>query len=450
VATLDNLEDIIQNINDNLVPVSGAVAPTNSAVYEGQIYINTATGDVYIATATGGGPADWERLAYQSAIPTTPSLDDVLTVGNRSTNSIIIEDVTPTPTQTNTMLSDGTELTDTTQGLITNYYINEILVTDTATGDFLEIAIDNTQNQTITFPNNSGQLALFSDTVLTLQNVTDNGNLTTDIIVADSFSSTPSYLSDFASSLGYDGDGTTAHGTIYLREDSTGGGFISTIAADINLTADRTISIPDEDGIMMLNVTANTLTIKNNIAVPTQIITVAPTNVFIEDTPLDLQTSYNVNNIIVEDVSTGDLLQINIDNLQNQVIDFPDTSGKLALLTDIPPSVSYTSYVALLYQVGTAAPSAIVLENTLGGTITWARSAVGIYTGTITGAIFPLNKTVIFMQVNSTLGGTWGIQYVVARASDTGVLLLTQSGDSLSTNQDGYLGATPIEIRVYP
>jgi hypothetical protein len=431
VAPLDNLDDILQSINDNLVPRYGAGAPTNSAVYEGQIYINTATGDVYIATATGGGPADWVQLAYQSAIPATPSLDDVLLVGNTSTTSVVIQDLLVAPTQTNTMMSDGNELSDTTQGFITNYHINDIYVTDTVTGDFLQIAIDNTQNQTITFPDTSGQLALLSDTQLSLQNVTDNGNLTTNIIVADSFSSTPTYLSNFASLVGYVGNGTTAHGAISLREDSDGTGFSSTITADIDLTADRTISIPDADGTMVLSVNGNipdnqgnvvvtglptssdlqavltsgssstgidmdiidavinvydsgttnnislngstgelgiktgnntgfikatnitsadrnielpnndgnlitsvtnqNLVVQDILAAPTQRVTVAPTNIFIQDTPLDLQTSYNVNNIIAEDVSTGDQLQINTDNFQNQVIDFPNYTGKLAL-----------------------------------------------------------------------------------------------------------------------
>src|SRR3990167_9364436 len=49
-------------------------------------------------------------------------------------------------------------------------------------------------------------------------------------------------------------------------------------------------------------------------------------------------------------------------------------------------------YVALLAQAGTAAPTATVLENTLGGTVVWTRVAAGNYRGTLTGA-FTLNKT---------------------------------------------------------
>lgn len=257
VATLDNLETIVQKINNNLVPIYGSGLPSNSAVYEGQIYIDNATGEIYIAIATGGGPADWVELALQSAIPPTPSLADVLLVGNTSVTPIVIQNLLVAPTQTNTISADNLQLFDSTQDLNTQLQINNIYVEQISTGDFLQIAIDNTQNQTIIFPDTSGQLALLSDTHLNLQEITDNGNLTDNIIVADSFSSTPTYLSDYASLLGYVGNGTTAHGVLTLREDSDGTGFASTITADIDLTADRTISIPDADGTIVLSVNGN-------------------------------------------------------------------------------------------------------------------------------------------------------------------------------------------------
>jgi len=51
-------------------------------------------------------------------------------------------------------------------------------------------------------------------------------------------------------------------------------------------------------------------------------------------------------------------------------------------------------YVALLSQAGTDAPVATVLENTLGGTVVWGYTGVGIYSATLTGA-FTENKTVV-------------------------------------------------------
>ena len=85
VAPLDNLEDILMNINDNLIPIHGVGSPSSNATYIGQIYIDDNTGDVYIADSTGGGSGDWEQLALMTAIPATPGLQDVLSVNNTST-----------------------------------------------------------------------------------------------------------------------------------------------------------------------------------------------------------------------------------------------------------------------------------------------------------------------------------------------------------------------------
>jgi hypothetical protein len=56
------LEDVIVKINDNLVPVSGIVAPTTSAVYIGQLYVDTVTPALYYAKSIGLGASDWVRL----------------------------------------------------------------------------------------------------------------------------------------------------------------------------------------------------------------------------------------------------------------------------------------------------------------------------------------------------------------------------------------------------
>lgn len=107
----------------------------------------------------------------------------------------------------------------------------------------------------------------------------------------------------------------------------------------------------------------------------------------------------------------------------------------------------YKKYVALLAQTFTGDPQSTVLENTL-GEIVWTRNDVGSYIGTLTGAFTNL-KTVIFMQVNSTLGATYGIKYVASRGTNDTIYLLTQLEDSTSTSADDLLTNTPIEIRVY-
>ena len=102
---------------------------------------------------------------------------------------------------------------------------------------------------------------------------------------------------------------------------------------------------------------------------------------------------------------------------------------------------SYLKYVALLTQTGTDAPTAIVLENTLGGTVVWTRSEVGVYAGTLSG-VFTENKTAIFL--GAAVGNI--IQYGFWDSTNY-ILLLTMEG-GVAADEKLYL--TPIEIRVYP
>jgi len=104
----------------------------------------------------------------------------------------------------------------------------------------------------------------------------------------------------------------------------------------------------------------------------------------------------------------------------------------------------YKVYTALLTQTGTNAPTAVVLENTLGGTVVWSRNSTGDYRATLINA-FTLSKTHViatpsvnpFFTVvgNKTTG-----------SADT-VVLLTQT--TAGANADDRLQGTPIEIRVY-
>lgn len=119
----------------------------------------------------------------------------------------------------------------------------------------------------------------------------------------------------------------------------------------------------------------------------------------------------------------------------------------------------YKVYTAIINQTGTNAPVATVLENTLGGTVIWARTSPGLYTATLTGA-FPANKTFIVFQPylfqdsdNSGLGS-----YPVFQRTSDNVLTYSQSFITLNTsvpgvftptNYDG-ITAMSIEIRVYP
>ena len=66
VDPLEDLESVLAKINTNLVPLSGIIAPSSSATYLGQTYLNTAKSMLYFAKAVGTGAADW------SLVLTTP------------------------------------------------------------------------------------------------------------------------------------------------------------------------------------------------------------------------------------------------------------------------------------------------------------------------------------------------------------------------------------------
>ena len=66
VNPLEDLQTILGKINTKLVPLSGTVAPSSSATYKGQLYLNTTTSILYFAKSVGTGATDW------SIVLTTP------------------------------------------------------------------------------------------------------------------------------------------------------------------------------------------------------------------------------------------------------------------------------------------------------------------------------------------------------------------------------------------
>jgi hypothetical protein len=62
IEPLDSVTTAIEKLNDALAPLHGVVAPTTSAVYIGQLYVNTAAPTLYFAKSAGSGAADWVAL----------------------------------------------------------------------------------------------------------------------------------------------------------------------------------------------------------------------------------------------------------------------------------------------------------------------------------------------------------------------------------------------------
>jgi hypothetical protein len=104
----------------------------------------------------------------------------------------------------------------------------------------------------------------------------------------------------------------------------------------------------------------------------------------------------------------------------------------------------YKVYTALMSQLGTSAPTATILENTLGN-ITWVRINAGVYRGLL-GGTFLVDKLFIpcpsggFDSAVNISGG--GLSYKLVRLNDAFIELTTSATDSV-------LNYTPIEIRVY-
>jgi hypothetical protein len=107
----------------------------------------------------------------------------------------------------------------------------------------------------------------------------------------------------------------------------------------------------------------------------------------------------------------------------------------------------YKVYTALLTQTGTDAPTATVLENTLGGTVTWSYDDSGRYLASFGSSLFLSGKTFIVCGSVNDGDPNNGSAVVCERVSDTSVKVITTVLNSLS---DYALNGTPFEIRIYP
>ena len=107
--------------------------------------------------------------------------------------------------------------------------------------------------------------------------------------------------------------------------------------------------------------------------------------------------------------------------------------------------LNYKSYVALISQSGTAAPTVTILENTLGD-IVWTRIGAGGYYGTLTG-VFLANKTFIVSgSADINAGGGDFATLDIRRLDNDKLILYTYDNFTIA---DSLLVNTSIEIRVY-
>lgn len=111
----------------------------------------------------------------------------------------------------------------------------------------------------------------------------------------------------------------------------------------------------------------------------------------------------------------------------------------------IGDSRPYKVYTALITQTGTSAPLSIVLENTLGGTITWTRTGVGAYIGTFS-STWIASKTLL-MLTNSVAYNA-EVQMFVSGTKEIAVFTYNAIGVLADTIPS--VNPSNLEIRVYP
>lgn len=118
----------------------------------------------------------------------------------------------------------------------------------------------------------------------------------------------------------------------------------------------------------------------------------------------------------------------------------------LATLDDIP-TPAYKVYTALISQSGVLDPTLVILENTLGQTVTAARSAPGRYSLNVTGSILLITKTWWTITNDNNNGYLFYMNKDNSFGNTNTVYIDTTIIGGVYT--DGILQSTPIEIRVY-
>ena len=162
-----------------------------------------------------------------------------------------------------------------------------------------------------------------------------------------------------------------------------------------------------------------------------------------------LQIKVNVNNVsTVFPSGTGyelngttpiDVVRV---RLANGKVIITDEDGVNAI--DGVPVSSYKVYTAIVSQVGTSAPTASVLENTLGTTVSFAYVSAGNYTVSFgTAPIFA--KTVILSSPLNADAANWFL-FANKLSTPTRIQLTTRVN---GTDTNALLNNTLIEIKVY-
>ena len=129
-------------------------------------------------------------------------------------------------------------------------------------------------------------------------------------------------------------------------------------------------------------------------------------------------------------------------NLATNTVHYKTSTGIIKSLFENP----YLVYTALVSQTGVSDPTAIVLTNTLGGTVVWTRVIDGNFRATLTGA-FP-SEDKVYVSVTPKLQFEGDEVYFSIYWSNTDSIKMDIYDSTLNVI-DGFYKIS-VEIRVYP
>ena len=129
----------------------------------------------------------------------------------------------------------------------------------------------------------------------------------------------------------------------------------------------------------------------------------------------------------------------------NALMLFCTVAGEWSALSNAPASLGYLEYMAIIEQSGSAAPTATILNNTLGAVPVWTRNGTGSYQLSLTGA-FQAAKTVCFANgdYNSENNPTVSCDATSMAPDAIQVFTLSTIGVQADGNKFSF------NIRVYP
>jgi cation transporter-like permease len=137
----------------------------------------------------------------------------------------------------------------------------------------------------------------------------------------------------------------------------------------------------------------------------------------------------------------GDGLTIENDGIATSNLTVTQTLNGRAV-SDILPT--YKKYIALISQTGTAAPTVVELENTI-GPIIWTRAATGVYYGTLTD-MFP-DPDKVYIMINQVVLNS--IALASCSSNDIVAIDTTNLHSPTAAHHDTHLSKNTLEIRVY-